>query len=52
MKKMSKKEMTKIVGGKGRENAKNVFPELPVDADLSNVPALPAEQKGNGKRPF
>ena len=52
MKKMSKKEMTKIVGGKGRDNAQNVFPELPAEADLSNVPALPEAQKGKGKRPF
>jgi len=50
---LSTKEMKNIKGG-GRGNAKNVFPALPVegDAGLENAPALPAEQKGNGKRPF
>lgn len=46
--------MKNLKGGKGRGNAKNVFPELPAEGEdgLTNVPALPAEQKGKGKRPF
>ncbi len=52
--KLSKEEMKNIKGGNGNGNAKNVFPELPVEgtAGLENAPALPAEQAGNGKRPF
>jgi hypothetical protein len=47
-------EMKNIKGGKGRGNAKNVFPELPAEGDegLTNVPELPEAQKGKGKRPF
>ena len=46
--------MKNIKGGNGNGNAQNVFPELPAEgqAGLENVPALPAEQAGNGKRPF
>lgn len=54
MKKMSKKEMTQIKGGKGRSNAKNEFPTLPAEGQdgLVNAPELPAAQNGKGKRPF
>lgn len=47
-------EMKNIKGGSRSNNAKNVFPELPAEgqAGLDNAPALPAEQAGNGKRPF
>ncbi len=51
---LSATEMKNIKGGKGRGNAKNVFPELPAEGTdgLTNVPELPAEQNGKGKRPF
>ena len=47
-------EMKNIKGGNGNGNAQNAFPELPAAAAdaLANVPALPADQAGNGKRPF
>lgn len=50
--KLSKREMKNLKGGNGK--GKNVFPELPAEgtAGLENAPALPAEQAGNGKRPF
>ena len=48
--KLTATEMKNIKGG----NAQNVFPVLPTQgaAGLENAPALPAEQAGNGKRPF
>ena len=47
-------EMKNIKGGNGNGNAQNVFPDLPAggQAGLANAPDLPADQAGNGKRPF
>ncbi len=52
--KLTTEEMKNIKGGRGRDNAQNIFPELPAEGTtgLENVPTLPAEQAGKGKRPF